>query len=105
MEKKFKNPEILNGIIHKVPKDILEAIENNQLLIEKWNLLTPIARNEWICWTTIVKKTETRKNHINRLCSEILEGKKRPCCWPGCPHRRDTEKYFTNKKSKKIKTK
>lgn len=49
MEKKFKKPEILNGIIHKVPKDILEAIEKNQLLIEKWNLLTPIARNEWIC--------------------------------------------------------
>jgi hypothetical protein len=45
-----------------------------------WNALTPLARNEWICWITSVKKKETRKQHAKRACSDIGAGKRRPCC-------------------------
>lgn len=83
---------IATGVVHKVPKDLREALISNQDVLAKWNNLTPLARNEWICWTTIVKKSETRKEHIERLRSELLEGKRRPCCWPGCPHRRPNAK-------------
>jgi hypothetical protein len=49
--------------------------------------ITPLARNEWICWVISVKKPETRKQHIERTRTELKEGMRRPCCWPGCPHR------------------
>jgi len=53
----------------------------------KWEDITPLARNEWICWVISVKKPETRRQHIERVRSELKEGMRRPCCWPGCPHR------------------
>ncbi len=86
---------IAAGAVHKVPADLREALATNPDVLEKWNGLTPLARNEWICWTTIVKKPETRMEHIERLCADLLKGKKRPCCWPGCPHRRPkAQKWF-----------
>jgi uncharacterized protein YdeI (YjbR/CyaY-like superfamily) len=69
----------------------------NSQLADKRNALTPLARNERICRVTIVKKEETRKEHIARLCEDLLKGKKRPCCRPGCPHRRESaKKWFKN---------
>ncbi len=83
---------------HRVPKDMKIILESNKSVLDVWNTLTPIARNEWICWVTIVKKEETRAQHLKRLCEDLLKGKRRPCCWPGCPHRRpSTLKYFTKK--------
>ncbi|HMX77381.1 MAG TPA: YdeI/OmpD-associated family protein [Chitinophagaceae bacterium] len=90
----MSNPIIEEGVVHTVPDDIKKALLSNKSLLEKWNKLTPLARNEWICWTTIVKQEETRKEHVARLKEEILDGKKRPCCWPGCPHRRDSAKKW-----------
>jgi hypothetical protein len=38
---------------------------------------------------------ETRVEHINRMVEELREGKRQPCCWPGCPHRRpNANKWF-----------
>ena len=88
---------ILSGVVHDIPHDIEKILLSDPILWEKRNNLTPLARNEWICWVTIVKKAETRTDHIKRLSTEILEGKKRPCCWPGCPHRRESaKKWFKN---------
>lgn len=81
--------------IHEVPDDLRKALISNPGVLEKWNELTVLARNEWICWVTIVKKAETRKEHIERLCAELVDGKRRPCCWPGCPHRKpNAQKWF-----------
>ncbi len=88
-------PNIAQGVVHDVPEDLQQVLLSNFELLEKWNKLTPLARNEWICWTTIVKQEKTRKNHIQRLQEEVLDGKKRPCCWPGCPHRNPkAQKWF-----------
>lgn len=78
---------ISTGVVHAVPMDLRKALVSDFEVLEKWNDLTPLARNEWICWTMSVKKTETRREHVERVCSELKEGKRRPCCWPGCPHR------------------
>lgn len=86
--------KVETGVVHEVPDDMHKVLTANEELLEKWNNLTPLARNEWICWTTIVKKEETRKDHIKRLQEDILDGKKRPCCWPGCPHRRPSAKKW-----------
>jgi len=89
------NTTIADGVVHTMPEDLKEAISKNTAVLELWNRLTPLSRNEWICWVTIVKKEETRIEHIERLCAQLLEGKKRPCCWPGCPHRNPTAaKWF-----------
>lgn len=88
-------PNIAQGVVHDVPEDLQQVLLSNFELLEKWDKLTPLARNEWICWTTIVKQEKTRKNHIQRLQEEVLDGKKRPCCWPGCPHRNPkAQKWF-----------
>ena len=90
---------VSTGVVHKVPKDLREALLSSDDVLGLWNGLTPLARNEWICWVTIVKKAETREEHLKRLSADLQKGKKRPCCWPGCPHRRPSaKKYFKNLK-------
>ena len=86
------------GVVHRVPKDLRWVLESNIDLLEKWNGLTPLARNEWICWMTLVKRIETRKKHLNRLCEDLRQGKRRPCCWAGCPHRQPKTKSDINKR-------
>ncbi len=85
---------IATGVVHEVPPDMKKVLLAHPEVLEQWNSLTPLARNEWICWTTIVKKPETRAEHIERMHEQLLEGKRRPCCWPGCPHRRDSAKKW-----------
>ncbi|MBI3342472.1 YdeI/OmpD-associated family protein [Candidatus Curtissbacteria bacterium] len=80
---------VSSGVVHKVPADLREALTSDPKTLEAWEGLTPLARNEWICWVTFVKKDETRKEHIKRTVSELKEGMRRPCCWLGCIHRRD----------------
>lgn len=80
--------ELLGGVVHEVPKDMESAMKADREIIQRWNHLTPIQRNEWICWVTLVKRPETREGHIHRMTEELKEGKRQPCCWPGCPHRK-----------------
>lgn len=77
-----------SGVVHTVPADLKKALLSDSAAREKWEDITPLARNEWICWTTFVKKPETRAQHVARVCSELKEGIRRPCCWPGCQHRK-----------------
>ena len=90
---------ISSGTVHRAPNDLRAILLASPEVLLIWNGLTPLARNEWICYVTIVKKAETRANHIHRLQEELIKGKKRPCCWPGCPHHRpEAQKWFTPKK-------
>jgi len=81
--------KVLGGVVHKIPADLREALTAKPKALAIWESLTPLARNEWICWTILVKKEETRKDHVKRVVSELKEGKRRPCCWLGCIHRTD----------------
>ncbi len=83
------NKDISNGVVHKVPMDLREALTSDPKAVEAWEDLTPLARNEWICWVEYVKKEDTRKDHVKRTVSELKEGIRRPCCWLGCIHRTD----------------
>ncbi len=73
---------------HAIPADLKKALAIDKAAQTAWKSITPLARNEWICWTVSVKKPETRRDHVRRVCSELKEGMRRPCCWAGCPHRR-----------------
>lgn len=72
---------------HKIPNDLKKAILSDAKIKLLWDDITPLARNEFICWVESAKKEATRAHRIKRTCEELLEGKRRPCCWPGCPHR------------------
>lgn len=80
---------ISSGTVHKLHSDLREALTADPKALAAWESLTPLARNEWICWNTLVKKEETRQDHLKRTISELKEGKRRPCCWLGCIHRTD----------------
>ncbi len=80
---------IASGVAHELPADLREALLADANALAAWEDLTPLARNEWICWVTFVKKAETRTDHVRRVVSELNEGIRRPCCWIGCTHRTD----------------
>jgi uncharacterized protein YdeI (YjbR/CyaY-like superfamily) len=84
--------KISSGVVHEVPADLHKALISDESALERWEDLTPLARNEWICWVITNKLPETRANHIERTVTELLVGKRRPCCWMGCNHREKTGK-------------
>lgn len=86
--------DILPGPVHTTPADLKKSIAAKKTIQEAWDDLTPLARNEWICWVTSAKQDKTRKHRIERAIEELGEGKRRPCCWPGCPHRRPSAKKW-----------
>lgn len=80
-------PKLPDGTVHKVPADLRKALAADDPALAAWNDITPLARNEWICWVEDAKLGDTRQRRIKRTHTELVEGKRRPCCWPGCRHR------------------
>jgi uncharacterized protein YdeI (YjbR/CyaY-like superfamily) len=79
--------ELGGGTVHELPADFREAIESNAKVESLWREITPLARNEWICWVTSGKQAATRERRIKVGIDKMQGGMRRPCCWPGCPHR------------------
>jgi len=82
-----RNETIAGGVVHDLPIDLGAALKSHPEALVTWQDLTPLARNEWICWVLSAKKPETRAKRINWGCENLQDGKRRPCCWPGCSHR------------------
>lgn len=78
---------VSTSTVHKLPADLRKAIASDPRALAVWNDITPLARNEWICWITSGKKAETRGIRISKGLSKMRSGMRRPCCWAGCPHR------------------
>ncbi len=100
------NNEISGGVVHELPEDLRKTLASDAAALAAWEDLTPLARNEWICWATSVKKPETRRQHVERVPAELKEGMRRPCCWMGCIHRTDklispSVQWVLDKQSKK----
>ena len=75
------------GVVHQLPADLREALLTNATALAAWKDITPLARNEFICWVDDAKQQVTRERRIRRTQEELEEGMRRPCCWPGCKHR------------------
>ena len=100
--------KISGGVVHDLPADLRKALASEPKALAAWESITPIARNEWICWAISVKRPETRQEHILRICPELKGGKRRPCCWIGCVHRKDkamspSQKFVLRRQNKKSK--
>ncbi|MGH7241653.1 MAG: YdeI/OmpD-associated family protein [Candidatus Saccharimonadales bacterium] len=85
----MRKDQLIGGTVHELPADLQKALLAAPVARAKWESLTPLARNEWICWAVTVKQQKTRDEHVKRVISELQEGKRRPCCWLGCIHRTD----------------
>jgi len=97
---------ISEGVVHKLPPDLKKALLADKAALAKWEDITPLARNEWICWVESVKTPEIRQEHVVRVGADLKKGKRRPCCWIGCVHRTDkpmsaSQKYILGKRAKK----
>ncbi|WP_160133494.1 YdeI/OmpD-associated family protein [Halococcus salsus] len=76
-----------DGVVHELPDDLRATLVSSPEAREAWEDITPLARNEFICWVEDAKKPETRDRRIRRTREELEAGERRPCCWPGCRHR------------------
>ncbi|MBS0480431.1 MAG: YdeI/OmpD-associated family protein [Proteobacteria bacterium] len=77
------------GTVHRAGEDLQTAVESDPHVFALWKALTPLGRNEFICWVDDARRPATRRRRIDRTREELIEGKKRPCCWAGCTHRTD----------------
>ncbi len=75
------------GTVHTLPTDLCDALVADSQFLDAWQDITPLARNEWICWVADAKRDDTRQKRIRQAQQNLAEGKRRPCCWPGCSHR------------------
>lgn len=78
---------LLSGTVHTMPEDVENALQTSSDALTTWNDITPLARNEWLCWIESAKLIETRSRRLTRAVEELAQGDRRPCCWPGCIHR------------------
>src|SRR5215469_5903532 len=98
--------KVSGGVVHALPQDLRRCLSSDPKALSAWETLTPLARNEWICWVLSVRKPETRREHVERVLSELNEGTRRPCCWMGCVHRTDkplsrSQTYLLQKRARK----
>ena len=80
------------GVVHELPDDLRAMLIAYPAALAAWTDITPLARNEFLCWVEDAKQPLTRKRRIRRTQEELEEGQRRPCCWPGCSHRARTGK-------------
>lgn len=95
---------LAGGVAHSMPADLRRAFSPRAA--QTWQSLTPLSRNEWICWVVSVKRAETRQEHVRRAVQDLAAGKRRPCCWMGCTHRTDkplsaSQKFVLKRQAKK----
>jgi len=88
----MENQTISGGVVHPLPDDLRQTLQADSTMLAQWEDITPLARNEWICWIEDAKREATRQGRITRARENLTAGKRRPCCWPGCPHRERTGK-------------
>lgn len=79
--------KLLTGTVHELPADLRKALASEDTVAELWQDITPLARNEWICWVTSAKQDATRDRRVKVGIDKMLTGMRRPCCWAGCIHR------------------
>jgi hypothetical protein len=84
--------QLPGGVVHPLPPDLREGLIVSATALDAWKDITPLARNEFICWVEDAKQQKTRERRIRRTREELEEGMRRPCCWPGCKHRERTGK-------------
>src|ERR1700704_4851940 len=64
-----------------VPLSLYKALDAAPMAKAQWRELTPITRRDFISWIDSAKQPEARRRRIERACSMLAAGKRRPCCF------------------------
>lgn len=88
------NQKVSSGTVHPMPADLKKVLLKDANMRERWEDITPLARNEFICWIVSAKKSETRDHRIEVARDKLAKGERRPCCWAGCIHRPDKKPFL-----------
>ena len=65
------------GVVHKLPGDLRKALIANSMALDAWQDITPLARNEFICWVEDARQEMTRDRRIRRAqqnCRKVSVG-------------------------------
>jgi len=65
--------QVSGGVVHDLPADLREALVGKAKVLEAWEGITPLARNEFICWVEDAKQEKTRERRIRRTREELEE--------------------------------
>lgn len=79
--------KIITNLPHTLPADLKRELAAVSRARATWGDITPLARNEWICWVISAKREDTRARRLAAGIDKLRKGMRRPCCWAGCPHR------------------
>jgi hypothetical protein len=66
--------KISGGVVHSLPKDLEQMLSSSAKLKEVWEDITPLARNEFICWVTSAKQEKTRTRRIEIAKDKLNKG-------------------------------
>ena len=45
--------KISGSVVHEIPADLKRALASDPQVLTAWEDITPLARNEWICWNQL----------------------------------------------------
>jgi len=65
----------------RLPTDLRTVLAATPKAKAQWSDLTPIARRDFMSWIDSAKQPETRRRRIEKACSMLAAGKRRPCCY------------------------
>ena len=68
-------------MVHELPGGFRSALIANPTALDAWEDITPLARNDFICWVEDAEQEMARERRIRRTQEELEEGQRRPCCW------------------------
>lgn len=66
-----------------VPDDLRAALAAAPEAQALWEVVTPMARREWVRWIASAKQAQTRQKRIEVGIDKLSKGMRRPCCFPG----------------------
>jgi uncharacterized protein YdeI (YjbR/CyaY-like superfamily) len=65
--------------------DLRKALIANPTALDAWKDITPLARNEFICWVQDAKQELTRERRIRQSQEELEEGQRPPAAGVQAP--------------------
>jgi hypothetical protein len=79
--------QISRGVVHDVPADFKKALTSDPRALAAWEDITPLARNEWICWIESAKNQKLEAVGSSGAVQALRMENDAPVRWPGCAHR------------------
>jgi hypothetical protein len=61
---RVSSQRVPGGVVHTLPADLRKALIANMTALDAWKGITPLARNEFICWVEDAKQVTTRERRI-----------------------------------------